>query len=82
MDAGFLAVSVKKKVTFVDDTKAEVGIDVDEGPQTKTGTVDLRRGYGFHRSRPSRYCESQPGAPYNERLVDEDRYRILSAYSK
>jgi outer membrane protein assembly factor BamA len=62
VDAGFLAVSVKKKVTFVDDTKAVIGIDIDEGPQTKTGAVTFE-GYG---SRSDLLGIGVPArAPYN-----------------
>ena len=81
VDAGFLTVSVKKKVTFVDDTKAVVGIDIDEGPQTKTGTVTFEGDAAFTAADLLGIVSLKPGAPYNERLVDEDRYRILSAYS-
>lgn len=81
VDAGFLAVSVKKLVTFVDDRKAVVGIDIDEGPQTRTGTVTFEGDTAFTAAELLGIVSLKPGAPYNERLVDEDRYRILSAYS-
>jgi outer membrane protein insertion porin family len=81
VDAGFLAVSVKKTVTFVEDRKAVVEIDIDEGPQTRTGTVTFEGDTAFTAADLLRIVSLKPGAPYNERLVDEDRYRILSAYS-
>lgn len=81
MDAGFLAVGVKKKVTLVDERKAVVEIDIDEGPQTKTGTVTFEGDTAFTAADLLGIVSLKPGAPYNERLVDEDRYRILSAYS-
>jgi len=81
VDAGFLAVSVKKTVTFVEDGKAVVEIDIDEGPQTRTGTVTFEGDTAFTAAELLGIVSLKPGAPYNERLVDEDRYRILSAYS-
>jgi outer membrane protein insertion porin family len=82
VDAGFLAVSVKKTVTFVEDgRKAVVGIDIDEGPQTRAGTVTFEGNTAFTAADLLGIVNLKPGAPYNERLVDEDRYRILSAYS-
>jgi outer membrane protein insertion porin family len=81
MDSGFLAVSVKKKVTFVDDTKAVIEIDIDEEPQTRAETVTFEKNSAFPAAELLGIVSLKPGAPYNERLVDEDRYRILSAYS-
>jgi outer membrane protein insertion porin family len=81
VDAGFLAVSVKKKVTAVGGGKVVAEIDIDEGPQTRAGTVTFDGNTAFTATDLLGMVSLKPGAPYNERLVDEDRYRVLSAYS-
>jgi outer membrane protein insertion porin family len=82
VDSGFLSASVKKTISLDTDGKeVTVVIDIDEGPQTRTGTVTFEGNTVFTAADLLGIVSLKPGAPYNERLVDEDRYRILSAYS-
>ncbi len=81
-DAGFLSVQVKKKVDFsTDGRKALISIDIEEGAQTRTGAVTFEGNEAFSAAQLLDIVSLKPGAPYNERSVDDDRYRILSAYS-
>ncbi len=80
LDAGFLAASVKKQVTIV-GRKVMVEIVIDEGPQTRVGTVTFEGNTIFTAAELLGMVHLKPGAPYNEQLVDEDRYRLLDAYS-
>jgi outer membrane protein insertion porin family len=81
-DAGFLQASVKKKVDFPGNgSKAAVAIDIEEGPQTRTGQVSFEGNTAFTGRELLALVSLKTGAPYSERLADDDRYRILSAYS-
>ena len=82
VDDGFLSASVKKTVSFTDNgTKALIAIDIEEGPQTRVGRVTFEGNTAFTAEQLTAMLSLKPHAPYNERLADEDRYRILSAYS-
>lgn len=82
VDAGFLSVSVKSKISIVDKgRKAVVFIDITEGPQTKVDSITFEGNKAFTDSELLGMLHLKPGAPFSERVVDEDRYRILSAYS-
>ena len=81
-DSGFLSASVKKTVSLGTDGKeVTVVIDIAEGQQTKVGAVTFEGNSAFTAAELLGMVSLKPGAPYNERLVDEDRYRVLSAYS-
>ncbi len=82
VDSGFLSASVSKAISLNQDGReVTVIIDIAEGPQTKTGTVTFEGNKAFTSADLLRMVSLKPGAPYNERLVDEDRYRVLSSYS-
>lgn len=82
VDEGFINAGVKKKVDYADDgVKALIEIDIDEGPQTRVGQVLFEGNTAFTAEQLTAMLGLKPGAPYSERLADEDRYRILSAYS-
>jgi len=82
LDSGYLSTNVTKKVSLsADGREVTVVIDIDEGPQTKVGTVTFEGNKVLTAAALLGTVSLKPGAPYNERLVDEDRYRILSAYS-
>ena len=82
LDSGYLSTNVTKKVSLsADGREVTVVIDIDEGPQTKVGTVTFEGNKVLAAAALLGTVSLKPGAPYNERLVDEDRYRILSAYS-
>ena len=79
---GFLNASVKKKVGYADNgVKALIEIDIDEGPQTRVGQMTFEGNTAYSAAQLLGMLSLKPGAPYNEQLADEDRYRILSAYS-
>jgi len=81
-DEGFLNAGVKKKVDYADNgVKALVEIDIDEGPQTRVGQVTFEGNTAYTAAQLLGMLSLKPGAPYSEQLADEDRYRILSAYS-
>jgi outer membrane protein insertion porin family len=81
-DAGFLNAGVKKKVVLLDNgVKALVEIDIDEGPQTRVGQVTFEGNTAFTTTQLTAMLKLKHDAPYSEQLADEDRYRILSAYS-
>ncbi len=81
-EAGYLSAVVKKKVVRSPDGRdAYVTIDITEGPQTKTGPVTFEGNTVFPSGELLQKLSLKPGAPFNERLLDEDKYRILSAYS-
>lgn len=83
LDAGFLAVDIDEKVDLVDNGgKAVVVIDVNEGPQTMAGTIIFEGNEVLSEAELLDRVRLKPGAPYNERSVDEDRYHILAAYSE
>ncbi len=82
LEAGFLAVDIKKKVDFADSgVKAVIQIDINEGPQTLAGSISFEGNHVFTENELLEKTSLKSGAPYSERLADEDRYHILSAYS-
>jgi len=82
VDAGYLTASVKKKVTLTDaGREAAIVIEISEGLRTRTGTMSFEGNGLFSSTELLDKVSLKPGAPFNERTVDEDRYRILSAYS-
>ena len=79
---GFLAVDVKKTVELIDGGEhAVVLVEIVEGPQTDTGSVQFEGNKAFTDEELLDRLNLKPGMPFNERLIDEDRYRILSSYS-
>lgn len=81
-DSGFLSASVKKTVSLsADGRKVTVVIDIDEGPQTRVGKISFEGNRAFTETELLGIVSLKPGGPFSERLLDEDRYRILSAYS-
>jgi outer membrane protein insertion porin family len=83
LEAGFLSVEVREKVDLSDGgTKAMVRIDIKEGPQTRAGVITFEGNPSITDAELLDRLSLKPGQPYNERLVDEDRYRILSVYSE
>ncbi len=82
VDEGFLNAGVSKKVDLdAAGRKAVVEIDVDEGTQTSVEQVSFEGNAAFSAGELLALLSLKPGSPYSERLADDDRYRILSAYS-
>ncbi len=82
LEAGYLSVAVRKKVTrSANGREAFVTIDIAEGPLSKTGAITFEGNTVFSAKDLSDKLSLKSGAPFNERLLDEDKYRILSAYT-
>lgn len=82
LDAGYLSATVKKNaIRSEDGRQALVTIEISEGPQTRTGSVTFEGNKALSSQELLAMASLKPGSPYNERLIDEDRYRVLTAYS-
>jgi outer membrane protein insertion porin family len=82
LDAGYLSAAVNQKtVRNSDNNAASVSIEIIEGPQTRTGSVSFEGNSAFTAAELLDKLSLKQGAPFNERLVDEDKYRILMMYS-
>jgi outer membrane protein insertion porin family len=81
-DAGYLSAVVKKKVTLINNnTQALVTIEITEGAQTRTGAISFEGNKVLTSTELLDKIQLKSGAPYNDRTADEDRYRVLTAYS-
>ncbi len=81
-DAGHLSATVKEYVVMsTEGNSAVVVIDIVEGPLTRTGSVSFEGNVKFSPTELLSIMKLKQSAPFNERLVDEDRYRILSKYT-
>jgi outer membrane protein insertion porin family len=82
LEAGYLAATVKSDVSrSADGRDAFITISIIEGQRTLTGVVTLEGNTIFPSAELLGKMTLKPGMPFNERLLDEDRYRILSDYS-
>ncbi len=82
VDAGYLDVSVEKKVTrSVDGKAADVLITITEGRKTTVGSLSFEGNTVFTMQELLGKISLKPGMPYSERAVEDDRYRIRSSYS-
>jgi outer membrane protein insertion porin family len=82
LEAGYLA-SVESRVERSAEAESEealVTIEISEGPRTTTGSVTFEGNEVFSSTELQDMLSLKPGSAFNERLLDEDRYRILSAY--
>lgn len=83
LDAGFLSADIQYAVDFIDNgRKAVIRIDINEGPQTTTGAVAFEGNQALTDAELLGRIGLKPDEPYNERIVDEARFRILSLYSE
>lgn len=83
LDQGFLSAEVTKKIELTDNGReAAVTIEISEGPQTMAGSATFEGNSVFTENELLARLRLKPGDPYNDRTVDEDRYRLLSAYSE
>jgi outer membrane protein insertion porin family len=81
-EAGYLSASVRQKVTrSADGRRGDIDIEITEGARTTAGAVVFEGNTVFSDAELLNIVELKPGAPYSDRLVDDDRYRLLSAYS-
>ena len=82
LDTGYLSVAVKQNTVMSSDkSSAAVMIEIVEGPQTRTGSITFEGNTAFTVAKLLDTVILKPGTPFNERLIDEDKYRILMAYS-
>ncbi len=82
LDAGYLSAVVNKNTVMSSDKSAAVVmIEIVEGPQTRTGSISFEGNTAFTVAELLDKVKLKPGAPFNERLIDEDKYRILMAYT-
>ncbi len=82
LDTGYLSASVRKNIIRSSDKNTvEIVIEITEGPQTRMGGISFDGNKTFSSLKLLSLMSLKQGAPFNERLVDEDRYRILSAYT-
>ncbi len=80
--AGYLGAEVKPTAERTGDgTGAVVLLQVTEGKKTVTGPISFEGNRVFTSEELAKGLTLKPGKPYNERLVEEDRYAILSRYS-
>jgi outer membrane protein insertion porin family len=82
LEAGYLSARAKSEVARSEDgTGAFVTIEVSEGQRTTTGELSFEGNAAVSSPELLDKLALKPGAPFNERLLDEDKYRILSAYA-
>ncbi|HSB33694.1 MAG TPA: outer membrane protein assembly factor BamA [Nitrospirota bacterium] len=82
LEAGYQSAVINKKVTRSrDGSEADIVISITEGPRTLTGAVTFDGNTIFTSEELLNMVVLKPGSPFNERLVDEDKYRISSAYA-
>ena len=82
IDAGYLDAKVEKKVDRSGSGgKAAVTLKIFEGRRTMVRSVSFEGSKAFTGAELLKKMSLKPGQPFNELLLDEDRYRILSLYS-
>jgi outer membrane protein insertion porin family len=82
LEAGYLSAVIKKKVVrSMDGRSVDIVIEITEGARTLTGSISFEGNEVFSTAELMKKVVLKPGSPYQERLVDEDKYRILSAYA-
>lgn len=63
------------------ESEAVIVFEVTEGALSRTGTVAFEGSTVFTATELEDRIPLKPGAPFNERLLDEGKYAILSAYT-
>jgi outer membrane protein insertion porin family len=82
LDAGYLSSRVTGSVARTEDgLGAVVVIEITEGPLTRTGSISFEGNALFPAAELLAMVALKPDAPFNEQLLDEDKYRILTAYA-
>jgi outer membrane protein insertion porin family len=80
--AGYLAANVKRTVTRTSDgSKAAVALKITEGRKTLMGNVSFEGNTAIAGKELAGVLKLKAAAPFSERLLEEDRYRVLSLYS-
>ena len=80
--AGYLAANVKSTVTrAVDGSTAVIDLMITEGRKTLMGSVSFEGNMAVTGEDLAGVLKLKTAAPFSERLLEEDRYRLLSLYS-
>jgi outer membrane protein insertion porin family len=80
--AGYLSAQVKRSVVrTADGRRAVVVISVSEGTRTLTGEVLFEGNEVLGRAELITGLKLATGTPFNERVLEEDRFRILTRYA-
>jgi outer membrane protein insertion porin family len=80
--AGYLAANVKRTVTrTTDGSKAIVDLKITEGRKTLTGNISFEGNAAITGEELAGVLKLKTAAPFSDRLLEEDRYRLLSLYS-
>ncbi len=83
IDAGFLDVSVKAEVQrSADRSRASIDIIIAEGVKTVVGVASFEGNIVFSSDDLIQRIKQRHGMGFSERLLEEDKYNILSAYSQ
>lgn len=80
---GYLSAKAKGKITF-DESKTEgyVNIAIDEGIQSRIDEIEVEGNTVFSKEEILNVIHLKKGMPYNDVELGEDRYHILSLYSR
>jgi len=82
ISAGYLSANVKRTVTRIEGgSTAVVALKITEGRKTLMGSVSFEGNAAISGEELAGILRLKTSAPFNERLLEEDRYRILSLYS-
>lgn len=82
LDAGYMDVSIAKDIVITPEGKAVLNIGIYEGSRTTVGIVFFEGNSAISDEELRSKLNLKHGVPFKERILEEDRYRILSAYSQ
>jgi outer membrane protein insertion porin family len=81
-EAGYLDAVVEKSVTrSADGREASVTLTIKEGKKTVVRNISFEGNTVFTAAQLLARLDLKPGSPFSERAMEDDKYRILSAYS-
>lgn len=81
--AGYLSAEVKTQVArLTDGGNVAVVIRIQEGRKTVMGGVSFEGNAALSSAELAATVLARPGMPFSDRVVEEDRYRILTAYAR
>jgi outer membrane protein insertion porin family len=80
--AGFPSAEIRRTVTrTAGGVRALITLKITEGRRTLTGNISFEGNVALGSEELAKVLQMRSAAPFNERLLEEDRYRILSLYS-
>ncbi len=81
--AGYLDAEVRREVTrTADGAGVDILLKISEGRKSVTGEVSFEGNSALTAAELAATVKLRQGMPFSERIMDEDRYRILTAYSR